>query len=1606
MKRRFFSICMALALCLGLLPTTALTVDDYTTTTDNGVTTYLINGAGTSYIYCTGDAVIDVTGLDGSAAASAIYIKVKNEDCTITLKGTAGKTYMVDAQFGYDTGDPGHLPKKIVLDDFCTSGEIYINYYNYKDTDTKSSLQIEYQGTTGAKEIQGGNTSTRNHFDLTLTGNGSSTLSVGSLRANTNLTLQGGQITAEEISAVAALHISGCEVTMADEDREIHANNVTVDDSTLRNVKDIYAFAGSSYLVDKDTMDNSSIGIQNSSVIGMTGGIRNAKEITIEDSTVAYAGSYGDVRLGKLFLELEIQDSTVTGATTSDEESPAIGLDPWSWNTWEGMADATSAAITIDNSKVSAAGGQYGPAIGRGYWGTYDVYPAMTITIQNDSNVTATAQQGAAIGSGAIYGERTVGTLGIKIEDSTVRASSVSGAGIGSGFSGNNGIGIDVPTNIIISGSSDVAAASESGAGIGAGQKGNINPGTGIPLEFTSGTIGDWGDGADEEVEVGVEAEAGVESLSMTAYSPAARSADDLGMNNGTLTIEGNNAEIQAQSGVIAVSLPVTAELPMMEYTLDDSEEAPAVTTPVNRTGGTDSAPGAPSCDLRPGYRSLAFWPVAEDTYELTYGSGSDPDPLLNANDPYSDTFTVSIDDGALNAFTVIRQQKLGGSVTLDGAENGTAEADTTLTANLNNLTPSGSASDITYQWYKDEEPISGATERSYTPVETGVYFCAVTGQQRYRGTVNSRAVTVGADVPAAPTAQAENITADTIPLNEPEDDQTYEYGLVSDGGLSWQVSPTFSGLERGTEYSFVQRVRDSGGGSAGPVSAAASFTTKPGRPDKSDLQIDYFAETAAVADGVSIYKNEGCTEKITLDANSSITDYIGKIVYAKFDDTAADDTTVTAIEIKDRPAAPTLDSSSISTTVSSVSLSSEHGVTYALLPAGGSEPIETIEGTGGTITFDGLAQDTDYVLKARVEATGNSFKSLQARAEIATQTPQTIGVTPGENTYVYDGKPHPFQYTVTPGGLSGFKVEYYTAYSGGTFEGLTEEAPTAAGVYGVILSREGDGAYTAFERIYSDGLEITRGTGAETQNVTAKAGVQTVVQIDIDEAKYGKIASYALGSMDSGSSSLLDGTPMVNGNGELTFAAEASAAGQTIKIPVEVTTDSCLVTVTVTVSVTDKEQATVTVTQENGVYNSLPDPVVAVTDASGAALTGGTTEVQYTGTLADGTSYGPNRSKPAEPGNYTVTVTYEDDNYYGVGAATFTISKATPTGAPAYTPITASGKTLADAALTAVGGTFNTAGTVKWVDENGADLADTTEVTANTAYHWLFTPDDTEHFTTLTGTLVPYRVSGGSGGSTRYSVTVEDADNGTVRASPTRAERGDTVTITVDPDEGYELDELIVTDSSGDEIEVRRLSNGKYTFTMPRSAVTVEAVFTAAAAESTFADVPPDAYYADAVEWAVANGITGGTTATTFSPNNPCTRAHAVTFLWRAAGEPEPKTTAMPFTDVAEGAYYYNAVLWAMENGITEGTTETTFSPDAPCTRAQIVTFLWRSEGKPAPQSAMGFTDVAAGAYYFDAVAWAVENGITNGTSAATFSPYSTCTRAQIVTFIYRYMA
>lgn len=278
---------------------------------------------------------------------------------------------------------------------------------------------------------------------------------------------------------------------------------------------------------------------------------------------------------------------------------------------------------------------------------------------------------------------------------------------------------------------------------------------------------------------------------------------------------------------------------------------------------------------------------------------------------------------------------------------------------------------------------------------------------------------------------------------------------------------------------------------------------------------------------------------------------------------------------------------------------------------------------------------------------------------------------------------------------------------------------------------------------------------------------------------------------------------------------------------------------------------------------------------------------------------------------------------------------------------------------------------------------------------------DQAEAVITLTAVKKPSS-SGSSGGD--HTVSVDADKHGTVTVSPKRADKGDTVTITVKPDKGYELDELTVTDKSGDTIKIKDKGNGKFTFTMPGSKVTVEAGFKQIVAEPevpAFADVPADAYYADAVAWAVKEGITTGTGTNTFSPDLSCTRAQMVTFLWRANGSPVVNY-AMSFTDVPADAYYAEAIRWAVSEGITAGTTATTFSPNTMLTRGQTVTFLWRANGAPAV-SGSNFGDVASDLYYANAVAWAVSEDITSGTGGNNFSPAAPCTRSQIVTFMYR---
>ena len=278
--------------------------------------------------------------------------------------------------------------------------------------------------------------------------------------------------------------------------------------------------------------------------------------------------------------------------------------------------------------------------------------------------------------------------------------------------------------------------------------------------------------------------------------------------------------------------------------------------------------------------------------------------------------------------------------------------------------------------------------------------------------------------------------------------------------------------------------------------------------------------------------------------------------------------------------------------------------------------------------------------------------------------------------------------------------------------------------------------------------------------------------------------------------------------------------------------------------------------------------------------------------------------------------------------------------------------------------------------------------------------------FSENTTVYARWTYTGGGGGGHSYSYYTIKATagvHGSISPSGNVSVReGRDQTFTITPDKGYAVSNVKIDGKSIGAVK-------SYTFENVKKSHTIEVIFMKANGNpqtGVFVDVATGSYYEDAVDWAVENGITAGTDATHFSPDGICTRAQAVTFLWRTAGSPASKTSAMPFTDVPVGSYYYDAVLWAVEKGITKGTSETTFSPNLNCNRAQIVTFLWRSEKSPAAGTVNPFADVKTDAYYADAVLWAVKEGVTKGTSETTFSPDADCTRAQIVTFIWRALA
>ena len=489
-------------------------------------------------------------------------------------------------------------------------------------------------------------------------------------------------------------------------------------------------------------------------------------------------------------------------------------------------------------------------------------------------------------------------------------------------------------------------------------------------------------------------------------------------------------------------------------------------------------------------------------------------------------------------------------------------------------------------------------------------------------------------------------------------------------------------------------------------------------------------------------------------------------------------------------------------------------------------------------------------------------------------------------------------------------------------------------------------------------------------------------------------------------SSTLLTKKDVSAESGKLTYAISGGKAGDIVTITLKASCNNYEdFTITLNITLTEKDdQAALKLTGGTTV-------VYGQTLQLGTSGGSGSGAVTYTITDVDGqaTIDANGVLTPVQVGTVTVTAAKAGDDAYNdvtSAAVTITITKATPTGEPKYTEITTSGKTLADAALTLDGSTLKpNTGTLEWVNDKGNALPGDTKVEANTSYKWRFTPADA-NYTTLTGSIELYHKSS-SGGSgwyyTYHTIKATAGAGGSISPSGNVSVReGRDQTFTITPDKGYAVAKVLVDGKSVGAVT-------SYTFKNVTKGHTIEAVFMKSNGNpqtGVFVDVPEDSYYEEAVDWAVENGITNGVSSDRFDPDGLCTRAQIVTFLWRAAGSPAPKSTGHNFTDVKTGSYYEQAVLWAVENGITVGTSSTTFSPDATCTRAQAVTFLYRASGSPAVSGSAAFSDVATDAYYADAVAWAEKKGITTGIGGGLFGSNNDCTRAQIVTFLWRAMA
>ena len=663
-------------------------------------------------------------------------------------------------------------------------------------------------------------------------------------------------------------------------------------------------------------------------------------------------------------------------------------------------------------------------------------------------------------------------------------------------------------------------------------------------------------------------------------------------------------------------------------------------------------------------------------------------------------------------------------------------------------------------------------------------------------------------------------------------------------------------------------------------------------------------------------------------------------------------------------------------------------------------------------VTFTSTeSSSTNYILPANLTVEQNASITPADQAELTIASAATT--------------PYGTDLTLTVSGGSGNGAVTYTVANGtgkATVSGSTLH-PVQAGTVTVVATKAGDGNYhsvSSAETLITIGQADFTGKISKTIPIVKnRTDAQTATLTAADFFTANQLPDGAkITGVTQGSGTLMSTVGLTDG--KLSYVSKSNisdAADETYTVTIA-TTNYTDITATLTFHLTDKESVTISgLTYTNKTYDGQPIAPTGALVVSGDKVPVNELVVLYSGT---GTTNYQSADAPKNAGTYQVTYSVAESNESCIGSASysFTIAPKPVTVAPKSISITKgdalptfelvyNGLVQGDTLTPSVQPAFTC------FESDG-----TTAVTANTAagtYAITWTNADGTTFSDAnytvtkeaagTLTITARGSSGGGGGSsvTTYPVnTPSKTQSGSVTSTPKNASKGDTVTITVKPDSGFVLDGLTVTDRNGNVLKLTDQGGGKYTFIMPASKVEVNAAFVPETVSSPFADVSSDSYYAQPVQWAADKGITGGVSKDSFGPDLSCTRAQIITFLWRAAGSPAPKNMSI-FTDVPADAFYAKAVAWAVENGITGGTGDGKFSPNATCTREQAVAFLYRASGSPAVSGGSAFNDVAASAYYADAVAWAEKNKITGGIGGGLFGSGNDCTRAQIVTFLYR---